>query len=81
VTATAAQALAEQQERTLAAALQRLSGESVVVRDIMTMTGLGEKYVTRLLRLNLSGGGGGVVADRDSEVPVGAGVEVGRAAG
>jgi hypothetical protein len=49
----AAQAQVEQEERVLAAALQRLSQESVAVRDIMTMTGLGEKYVTRLLRLQL----------------------------
>lgn len=37
----AAIAQVEQQERTLAAAVQRLSLESVPVRDIMTMTGLG----------------------------------------
>jgi hypothetical protein len=49
----AAQVQVEREERTLAAALQRLSLESVSVRDIMTMTGLGEKYVTRLLRMNL----------------------------
>jgi hypothetical protein len=49
----AAQMQVEREERTLTAALQRLSLESVSVRDIMTMTGLGEKYVTRLLRVNL----------------------------
>jgi hypothetical protein len=49
----AAQAQVEQEERTLAAALQRLSLESVTVRDIMTLAGLGEKYVTRLLRMRL----------------------------
>ena len=58
----------------LAAALQRLSLESVAVRDIMTMTGLGEKYVTRLLRTNLD-------ADADADADAGLRVEVGRAAG
>ena len=72
----AAQAQAEQDERTLAAALQRLNQESVAIRDIMTMTGLGEKYVTRLLRTNLDGDG-----DGQAGVLVEAGVEVGRAAG
>jgi hypothetical protein len=43
----AAQAEVERQERTLAAALQKLNLESVTVRDTMTMTGLSEKYVTR----------------------------------
>jgi hypothetical protein len=50
----AAQAEVQRQERTLAAALQRLNLESVTVRDTMTMTGLSEKYVTRLLRLQLN---------------------------
>jgi hypothetical protein len=49
----AAQAEVERQERTLAAALQKLNLESVTVRDTMTMTGLSEKYVTRLLRVQL----------------------------
>jgi hypothetical protein len=52
--------------------LQRLNRESVSVRDIMTMTGLGEKYVTRLLRTNL---------DADADADAGLRVEVGRAAG
>jgi hypothetical protein len=43
----AAQAEVERQERTLAAALQKLNLESVTVRDTMSMTGLSEKYVTR----------------------------------
>ena len=50
---TAALAEAEQEERTLASALQRLSQESVNARDIVTMTGLTENYVTRLLRMRL----------------------------
>ena len=50
---TAALAQAEQEERTLASALQRLSQESVTARDIVTMTGLSENYVTRLLRMKL----------------------------
>jgi hypothetical protein len=49
----APQAEVEHQERTLAAALQKLNQESVTVRDTMTMTGLSEKYVTRLLRVQL----------------------------
>jgi hypothetical protein len=49
----AAQAEVEHQEPTLAAALQKLNQESVTVRDTMTMTGLSEKYVTRLLRVQL----------------------------
>jgi len=57
----AAIAQVEQQERSLAAAVQRLSLESVPVRDIMTMTGLGEKYVTRLLRMQP-----GAAADTDT---------------
>ena len=61
----AALAQAEQEERTLASALQRLGRESVAVRDIMTMTGLGEKHVTRLLRTKLD-------ADADAERPSGA---------
>ena len=67
-------AQAELEERTLASALQRLNRESVSVRDIMTMTGLGEKYVTRLLRTNLD-------ADADADADAGLRVEVGRAAG
>jgi hypothetical protein len=80
---TAAQAQVEREERTLAAALQRLSLESVAIRDVMTMTGLGEKYVTRLLRMNLDADGDADTdADADAEagVRVEAGVEVGRAA-
>ena len=50
----AALAQAEQQERTLAAALQRLGRESVGVRAIVTMTGLTETHVTRLLRIKLN---------------------------
>ena len=69
---TAALAQAEQEERTLASALQRLNQESVAVRDIMTMTGLGEKYVTRLLRTKL---------EPTVEAKVGVRMEVGRAAG
>jgi hypothetical protein len=49
----AALAHAEQEERTLASALQRLSQESVTARDIVTMTGQIENYVTRLLRMKL----------------------------
>jgi hypothetical protein len=58
----AAQAEAEHQERTLAAALQKLSLEGVIVRDTMTMTGLSEKYVTRLLRMQLN-----AATDSDSD--------------
>lgn len=47
----AAQAQVELQDRVLAGALQRLSVEGVSVRDIMSMTGLGEKTVNRLLRM------------------------------
>jgi hypothetical protein len=65
---TAALAQAEQEERALATALQRLSQESVIARDIVTMTGLTENYVTRLLRMKL-------------EAEVVAGVEVSRAIG
>ena len=46
---------ADQEERNLAAALQRLGPEGVTVRDIMTMTGLSEKTVTRLVRMRLDG--------------------------
>jgi len=74
----------EQQERTLAAALQKLSLEGVTVRDTMTMTGLSEKYVTRLLRVQLDAATD-ADADADADVEAGvlveAGVEVGRAAG
>lgn len=76
----AAQAQVEREERTLAAALQRLSRECVSVRD--TMTGLGEKYVTRLLRVNLD-----VDAEADPEtdtqveVRAELGTQTGRAAG
>lgn len=49
----AALALAEEHERTLAAALQRLSRESVGVRAMVAMTGLAEARVTRLLRVKL----------------------------
>ncbi len=69
---TAAMAQAEQEERTLAAALQRLSQESVTARDVVTMTGLTENYVTRLLRMQL---------DAAVAVEAGVEVEVDRAAG
>jgi hypothetical protein len=58
----AAQAEVEHQERTLASALQKLNLESVTVRDTMSMTGLSEKYVTRLLRLQLD-----ATTDSDSD--------------
>jgi hypothetical protein len=76
----AAQVQVEREERTLAAALQPLSLESVSVRDIMTMTGLGEKYVTRLLRMNLDAD---AEADPETEprVDVRAELGTGRAAG
>jgi len=87
----AAIAQVEQQERSLAAAVQRLSLESVPVRDIMTMTGLGEKYVTRLLRMQPAAAADTDTADTeltpDDAVAAGVGgrVEVGvgadRAAG
>jgi hypothetical protein len=70
----AAQAQVEQEERVLAAALQRLSLESVAVRDIMTMTGLGEKFVTRLLRLQLA-----AADEAEAGVRVEVGAETGRA--
>ena len=44
---------ADQEERNLALALQRLGPEGVTVRDIMTMTGLSEKNVTRLVKMRL----------------------------
>ena len=53
---TAALAQAEQEERTLAVALQRLGHEGVIARDIVTMTGLTENYVTRLVRMKLKAG-------------------------
>ena len=46
----AALAEADQQERALATAVQRLGRERVGVGDIVTMTGLTETHVTRLLR-------------------------------
>jgi hypothetical protein len=49
----AALAQAEQEERTLAAALQRLGGERVNAGDITAMIGLSETSVTRLLRMKL----------------------------
>ena len=49
----AALAEADQQERALAAALQRLGRERVGVGDIVTMIGLTETHVTRLLRTKL----------------------------
>jgi hypothetical protein len=67
----AAQAQLEQEERALAAALQRLSLESVTVREIVAMTRLGEKYVTRLLRMNLD-----TDADADADFDAEAGVQV-----
>jgi hypothetical protein len=68
----AALAQADQQERALAAALQRLGREGVGVRDIVAMTGLTETHVTRLLRTKL-----------DAQPGVEASLEVGgaRAAG
>ena len=72
----AAQAQVEQEERVLAAALQRLSLESVAVHEIMTMTGLGEKYVTRLLRLHLA-----APASTQAQARADLGAETGRAAG
>ncbi len=51
----AAMAQAEQEERTLAAALQSLGQEGVAARDMATMTGLSETYVARLLRVKLEG--------------------------
>ena len=49
----AALAQAQEQERTLAAALHLLGQESVNARDIATMTGLTETHVTRLLKMKL----------------------------
>lgn len=49
----AALAQAEQEERTLASVLHRLGQESVNARDIATMTGVSETYVTRLLKMKL----------------------------
>ena len=46
-------ARAEQEERNLALALQRLGPEGVTVRDIMTMTGLSETKVNRLVRMRV----------------------------
>jgi hypothetical protein len=78
----AAQVQVEQDERNLAAALQRLSLESVSVRDIMTMTGLGEKYVTRLLRMNLEADADtDPEADTQVEIQAELVTETGRAAG
>jgi hypothetical protein len=64
----AALAQAEQEERTLAAALQRLGREAVSVRDIVAMTGLTETHVTRLLRTKLD-------AKATAEATAGAGVD------
>ena len=44
---------ADRQERALAATVQLLGGERVGVGDIVTMTGLTETHVTRLLRAKL----------------------------
>jgi hypothetical protein len=65
----AALAEADHQERALAAALQRLGRERVGVGDIVTMTGLTETHVIRLLRTKLDAQPGaeaelGVGADR-----------------
>ena len=49
----AALAEADQQERALAAALQRLGRERVGVGDIVTMTGLTETKVNRLVRMRV----------------------------
>ena len=46
-------AQADQEERNLAAALQRLGPDGVTIRDIMTMTGLSEKNATRLVKMRL----------------------------
>ena len=62
----AAQAEAEHQERTLAAALRKLSLEGVIVRETMTMTGLSEKYVTRLLRMQLNAATDSDTGDSDT---------------
>ena len=67
---TAALAQVEQAKRIPALELQRLNPEGVAVRDIMTITGLGEKYVTRLLRTKLD-------ADDQTDTDVEAGVRVG----
>ena len=50
-------AQAEQEERNLALALQRLGPEGVTVRDIVTMTGLSENKVNRLVRMRVDGPG------------------------
>ena len=47
------QAQVERQGRTLAAALQRVSLESVSAGDFVALTGLTEHYVTRLLRMKV----------------------------
>jgi hypothetical protein len=57
---------AHKAERNLAAALQRLGLESVTIRDTMTMTGLSEKYVTRLLRVPLDAATDGDTDDNTS---------------
>jgi hypothetical protein len=78
----AAQVLVEREERTLAVALQRLSLENVSVRDIRTVTGLGEKYVTRLLRMNTDADAEtDPETDTQGEARAELGTESGRAAG
>ncbi len=49
----AALAQVEHEERTLASAVQWLGRERVNARDMATMTGLSEAYVTRLLKMKL----------------------------
>ena len=49
--AAAAAAQVEQAERDAAAALRRLGREKVLVRDMATLTGIGEPVCARLLRL------------------------------
>jgi hypothetical protein len=63
----AALADADQQERALAAAVQRLGRERVGVGDIVKMTGLTETHVTRLLRTKLN-----ARPDAQAELGVGA---------
>ena len=68
----AALAEADRQERALATAVQLLGGERVGVGDIVTMTGLTETHVTRLLRTKL---------DAQPEAGADLGMGAGRAAG
>ena len=52
---TAAAAQLEQAERDAAAALRRLGQERVPVRDMATLTGIGQPVCARLLRLAVAG--------------------------